>query len=216
MHKKRIISFFSLCGFLPGLLGSTNSWADIYKYQDPAGQILLTDRPQSGKYTLLKVFRFGYPTPPKKQEAVTPERLNLVSATPAPASAGRQRYSPIIDAVAKREKLDPALVHAVVRAESGYNPQAVSPAGAVGLMQLMPGTAKRYGVDDSRDPVANVGGGARYLRDLLEMFDNRLELALAAYNAGEQTVIDYGWTIPPYPETQTYVRRVLAYYREHR
>lgn len=216
MHKKRIISFFSLCGLLPGLLGSTNSWADIYKYQDSAGQILLTDRPQGGKYTLLKVFRFGYPPPPKKQESSVPERLNLVSATPAPAGAGRQRYSPIIDAVAKREKLDPALVHAVVRAESGYNPQAVSPAGAVGLMQLMPGTAKRYGVDDSRDPVANVGGGARYLRDLLAMFDNRLELALAAYNAGEQTVIDYGWTIPPYPETQTYVRRVLAYYREQR
>ncbi|MBA3493945.1 MAG: lytic transglycosylase domain-containing protein, partial [Gammaproteobacteria bacterium] len=88
-------------------------------------------------------------------------------------------------------------------------------AGAVGLMQLMPGTALRYGVSNRKDPIANLSGGSRYLRDLMGMFRNNLVLALAAYNAGENAVIRYGRKIPPYPETQTYVRRVLQYYKQY-
>ena len=102
-----------------------------------------------------------------------------------------------------------------MRAESAYDPHAVSKAGAVGLMQLMPGTARRYGVTDRRDPRENLTGGVRYLRDLLIQF-NDVVLALAAYNAGEFAVIEHGRRVPPYPETRAYVRKVLTFYREYR
>ena len=92
----------------------------------------------------------------------------------------------------------------------------MSRAGAMGLMQLMQRAAKRYGVSNRRDPRANVLGGTRYLKDLLDMFDNNLALALAAYNAGENAVIRNGHKIPPYEETQTYVRRVLKYYNDYK
>ena len=102
----------------------------------------------------------------------------------------------------------------MVRAESAYRSDAVSSKGAVGLMQLMPGTAERYGVTDRRDPAQNLRGGTEYLRDLLQMFDNDLQLALAAYNAGENAVIKYGNQIPPYNETQNYVRKVIRFYQK--
>ncbi len=110
--------------------------------------------------------------------------------------------------------LDRNLIHAVVRVESAYDPYAVSRAGAVGLMQLMPATAKRYGVRDSRNPHQNVRAGVLHLRNLLLQF-NDVVLALAAYNAGENAVIQYGYKVPPYPETQNYVRKVLAFYRKY-
>ncbi len=109
-----------------------------------------------------------------------------------------------------------SLVHAVVTAESAYDPHALSSAGALGLMQLMPATAKRFGVSDRKNPRANVYAGTRYLKQLLGMFDNDVRLALAAYNAGENAVIKYDNQIPPYPETQNYVRKVLKYYRQYR
>ncbi len=95
-----------------------------------------------------------------------------------------------------------------------YDHNAVSRAGAVGLMQLMPATARRYGVADRRDPSANIIGGTRYLRDLLEDFDRNLQLALAGYNAGENAVKKYGYQIPPFPETRDYVRKVLKLYSQ--
>jgi soluble lytic murein transglycosylase-like protein len=110
--------------------------------------------------------------------------------------------------------VDVALVHAVISAESGYNPVAVSRAGARGLMQLMPETAKRYGVNNIHDPVENVTGGVRYLRDLLMMFNGNMELAIAAYNAGENAVIRAGNRIPPYAETVQYVPKVIGFYRK--
>jgi hypothetical protein len=112
-------------------------------------------------------------------------------------------------------RLEPALMHAVISAESSYNPWAVSPKGAMGLMQLMPGTAERFGVSNPYDPVANMHGGARYLRWLLDRF-NDPRLAVAAYNAGEGAVQKYGNQIPPYQETQTYVVRVLDFYQRYR
>jgi soluble lytic murein transglycosylase-like protein len=117
-----------------------------------------------------------------------------------------------IDATARRHGLDPLLVRALIRAESNFDPRAVSPKGAVGLMQLMPLTAQRYGVENRFDPVQNVEGGVRYLRDLIAMFEGDLTLALAAYNAGEGAVLKYGRRVPPYPESQQYVVRVRAFY----
>jgi len=107
--------------------------------------------------------------------------------------------------------LDPALVHAVIKAESAYRPEAVSPKGAVGLMQVMPATGRRFGVSDLEQPESNLKAGTTYLRHLLDRFDNVL-LALAAYNAGEGAVRRFGNAIPPYPETRGYVQEVLRSY----
>jgi soluble lytic murein transglycosylase-like protein len=129
--------------------------------------------------------------------------------------ANRKRYSPTIDRLSKKHRLDPALVHAVISVESGYNPQAVSPKGAMGLMQLMPATAERFGVKDPYDPTANIDGGVRYLRWLMKHFKDP-RLAVAAYNAGENAVKRYKNTVPPYPETQHYVVKVLNLYMRYR
>ncbi len=172
---------------------SNQARADVYKFVDKNGVIHLTDKPLGPGYKLV---------------------LRTKKKRKSSGKSNRLRYSSIIDEMARRARMDRALVHAVVSAESAYNPKAVSSAGAVGLMQLMPGTAKRYGVRDRRDPAQNVWGGVRYLRDLLVQFQD-LSLALAAYNAGENAVIKYGRKIPPYPETQQYVRRVLQYYRRN-
>ena len=126
--------------------------------------------------------------------------------------AHRKQFAPMVSTVARENGLDPALLHAVITVESGYNPNAHSPKGAAGLMQLMPDTARRYQVADIWDPRQNVNGGARYLRDLLKMFNNNMGLALAAYNAGENAVIQHGNRIPPYPETRSYVPRVMQHY----
>ena len=120
-----------------------------------------------------------------------------------------------IEQAAGEAGIDAALVHAVITAESGYNPTAVSRAGAQGLMQLMPGTAKRYSVKNAFDPQQNIRGGTLYLRDLLKMFDNDIELAVAAYNAGENAVIRHGRKIPPYRETQAYVPKVMSLYNRY-
>jgi soluble lytic murein transglycosylase-like protein len=109
--------------------------------------------------------------------------------------------------------VDAKLLHAVITVESGYNQTAVSPKGATGLMQLMPATARRYGKFNLLDANENIRAGASYLRDLLAMFDNNIELALAAYNAGENAVIRHGRRLPPYAETQRYVPLVVAHYR---
>jgi soluble lytic murein transglycosylase-like protein len=119
----------------------------------------------------------------------------------------------LIDAIALSEGVDPALVHAVISQESAYHPTAVSRAGAAGLMQLMPATAARFGLtpEERFDPERNVRAGIRYLRWLLARFDGDLELALAGYNAGEGAVLKYGRQIPPFEETQDYVRRVARH-----
>ena len=134
------------------------------------------------------------------------------AASPAPLSR-RNPYDGIIRRAAARNRIDPELVSAVVRQESGFRADAVSEVGAVGLMQLMPSTAKDLGVTDSRDATQNVEAGTRLLRQLLDRYGGRVELALAAYNAGPAAVDRYGG-VPPYPETQSYVRAILAQYRE--
>jgi len=178
--------------------------AEVYKYRDARGHIHLTDKPMRG---MQLVKRYSIST----GRIVSP--VNPAS-TLAEMNRRRERLAPMIERAAAENALQPALIHAVVRAESAYRADAVSSKGAVGLMQLMPGTAERYGVLDRYDPAQNLRGGSTYLRDLLEMFDNDLELALAAYNAGENAVIRYGNKIPPYRETQGYVRKVIDFYND--
>ena len=125
------------------------------------------------------------------------------------SAVGVTAYRPLIEATARRYGLDPALLLGVVESESGFNPQALSSAGAKGLMQLMDGTARGLGVTDPYSPEQSVDGGARLLRDLLSRYDGSTSLALAAYNAGPGAVDKHGG-IPPYSETRTYVARVLA------
>lgn len=122
-------------------------------------------------------------------------------------------HGDILRKAAEASAVDPALLHAIVAVESGYDPQAVSPKGAAGLMQLMPETARRYGARENRNPAQNAFAGSAYLKDLLIRFDHDLALALAAYNAGEHAVLKYGRKIPPYRETRAYVPRVLEAYR---
>ncbi len=176
--------------------------AEIYKYRGPDGSLHFTDRPMGGSYKLL--WRSGKSSKRKGNYSLARMREN------------KSRLTPLIEKVAKELRLHPGLLHAMVRVESAYNPQAVSKKGAQGLMQLMPATANRYGVADSYDPKQNLEGGARYLRDLLVEFEYDIRLALAAYNAGENAVKRYGNSIPPFPETINYVDKVLGEYERNR
>lgn len=123
-----------------------------------------------------------------------------------------RKLEPLIEDHARAQSLDPKLVKAVIQVESGYNASALSNKGAIGLMQLMPGTARLLDVLDPYDPIQNLRGGVTYLRNLLDRFSGQVEFALAAYNAGPGAVQKHGG-IPPYPETREYVRRVLSLYR---
>jgi soluble lytic murein transglycosylase-like protein len=215
------------------VLSMTVAQADIYKYVDEKGNTYFTDSPVTGA-------RFRLVWKRESERLVVENRKRLASVdrainrllgrtpgqgTVPPAArevqgsaadqsvaVRRARFERLIDAYARVYGLSPQLLHAVIRTESAYNHEAVSRAGAEGLMQLMPGTAARYGVKDSFNPVENVRGGAAYLRDLLDMFGQDLKLALAGYNAGENAVIRNGNQIPPYAETQNYVRQVLQYF----
>jgi soluble lytic murein transglycosylase-like protein len=113
----------------------------------------------------------------------------------------------LIDSIAEKNSVEPPLVHSVIRAESNYNPGAVSPKGALGMMQLIPATASRFGVTDAFDPAQNIEGGVKYLKFLLDLYHQDYTKTIAAYNAGEGAVARYGG-VPPYQETRTYVTRV--------
>ena len=191
--------------FISGLLAMPVS-ADIYKYRDAEGRIYFSDEPMRGNYRLLQRFGMNGQVKPRAQS-----RVNY-----AAVEVNKERFTPLIETVAKETLIRPELLHAIIRAESAYDPNAVSRKGAVGLMQLMPGTAQRYGVTDRRNPQQNLRGGATYFRDLLIQFDFELKLAIAAYNAGENAVIRHGNKIPDYQETQNYVTKVLKFYRQNR
>lgn len=180
--------------------------ADIFRYVGEDGTVHFTNVPHDSRYKL-------YLTTEKKPDAVTAafnDRHRHYS------KVDRKKYHVHVIEAARAYQLEPALIHAVISAESGYNALARSPKGAKGLMQLMPDTARRYGVDNPLDPKQNIHGGAAYLRDLLTLFGNDLNLALAAYNAGEGAVMEYGHRIPPYRETVQYVPKVLSYYKQYK
>jgi soluble lytic murein transglycosylase-like protein len=143
-------------------------------------------------------------------------RLAQPPRVPAPALAEKP-FAREIDAAARSAKLDPALLHAVIHVESRHQAAALSPKGAMGLMQVMPETGARFGVPRPDQSVAaNLKAGSLYLRSLMQQFDGRLDLVLAAYNAGENAVLRYAMTIPPYAETRRYVPAVMAKYDEWR
>jgi soluble lytic murein transglycosylase-like protein len=127
-------------------------------------------------------------------------------------STGNARIDGLIRFHANQNGVDPYLIYCLMSQESRFTSGAVSPKGAMGLMQLMPGTAARYGVTNPYDVAQNIAGGTRYLKDLLKMFNGRVDLALAGYNAGEGAVMKYGNTIPPYNETQNYVKLIIKRY----
>lgn len=164
--------------------------ADIYRYVDASGRVHFTDTPTHGRYDMYM-----------KEEA--------------PVKASNRSYLDIIRRHATSYQLEEALVKAVIKVESDYQPRIVSRKGAQGLMQLIPQTAKDLKVSNPFDPYENIRGGSEYLRMMLDLFNNDVELALAAYNSGPSTVKRYGG-IPPYDETQKYVKKVkryLDYYR---
>ena len=131
----------------------------------------------------------------------------------ASAADLRKLYHPIVQKVAGKYRLDPELVHIVIRAESNYDAFAISSAGAMGLMQLMPATALQYGVGNVFDPAQNIEGGVRYLRDLVRLYNGQTKLVLAAYNAGQEAVRRYKG-IPPYPETRSYIAGIMRTYKK--
>lgn len=180
---------------LAGFLAINTASADIYKYVAPDGGVYYTDEPAHSQFKLIIRSR-----PKNYSKAYKRYKQN------------KKKYAPIIKVIAQKHNFDEHLIHAIIRAESAYDPLALSSAGAVGMMQLMPATAKRYGVIDRRDPTQNIDAGVRYMKDLLGMFNSDLKLAVAAYNAGENAVFKYKKTIPPYPETRKYVQRVLSFY----
>jgi hypothetical protein len=197
------ISLFAAVLALSAGLAPADARADIYSFTDERGVVHFTNIPSLDKrYRLIR--RESGSVVPRSGQAWMPSEADI------------RRFSSIIDVAAKSHGIEPALVQAVITAESGFNPNALSRKGASGLMQLMPDTARRYGVQNIFDPADNIQGGVRYLRDLLAMFNGDLRLAVAGYNAGENAVIRAGHNIPPYAETQNYVPKVIDYYHKFR
>jgi hypothetical protein len=159
--------------------------------------------------------------PPEQRNIVLrPDPLPELAVPHPPASPlepieGEDRYDSMIIRVAKRHQVDPALVKAVIRAESAYDHKAVSHRGAIGLMQLMPKTAQALGVEDSFNPELNIDGGVKYLRQLMDQFDGDVRLALAAYNAGSKKVRKYRG-VPPFKQTRFYLQKVFRFYRSYK
>jgi len=193
MSHKCLFSFFILSTSL--FFAFSDCHGDIYKYVDAEGVIHITNVPTDSNVPYILVM---------KEKRVVIELKGPITD-----------YEDLIVNASERYRVDPALVKAVIKAESNFNHRAVSPVGARGLMQLMPATAAKLQVADSFHPENNIDGGVRYLRYLMNLFNGNLPLVLAAYNAGENTVLRYNNRIPPYQETRTYVRRVLDYFDKY-
>jgi hypothetical protein len=178
---------------LVGLVGGASARGPLYRFIDDDGVIHFSNAPPDDRYAPI---------------SLAPKGLNLSQRLELPQES---RFDPIILSAALAQGVEPALVKAVIAAESNFDPHAVSRKGAQGLMQLMPQTSRALGVEDAFAPVQNVGGGTRYLRAMLDRYGD-VSRALAAYNAGPKAVDRYRG-IPPYRETRAYVARVLTYYR---
>ncbi|MBF0187102.1 MAG: lytic transglycosylase domain-containing protein [Magnetococcales bacterium] len=191
--------------------------ADIYSYVDKSGTVHLTNSPKKADRRYRRIIK---EQKPKQTASLT---KNAGNTTKSGLNRGRvsrvytgKELNRAIKVVSMRYGLDESLVKAIIHVESRFNPNARSPAGAVGLMQLMPSTARMYGVYNLTDPIANIHAGSRHFRMLLNRFKGDVRLSLAAYNAGEYAVKKYGNKVPPYPETRNYVVKVLKAYQKYR
>ncbi|MXR36021.1 lytic transglycosylase domain-containing protein [Craterilacuibacter sinensis] len=224
---------FILCSLIAASFTlASAAHADLYGYVDSAGQVHLAPKKLDERYQLFQksppaelavrkydaladATRPGLGTTLSRDiaKAARTPLTGLPSAEPRLIKASVSApYNKMINKVAREMKLDAQLLHSIVSVESGYDALAVSPKGAIGLMQVIPETGERFGVADLTNPDANVRAGARYLKFLLGLFNHDMPLVIAAYNAGEGAVQKYKNTIPPYPETRNYVSRVLATY----
>ncbi|KAB0504616.1 lytic transglycosylase domain-containing protein [Pseudomonas moorei] len=185
-------------GMLGCLLLAGVAQADVFVSTDAKGNFVLSNVHRPGRHY---------------ERVIHEPAVAVVSLDQQPQMIAAQPYAELVSAAATANELPAALLHAVIKTESAYNPSAVSAKGAGGLMQLMPDTAREMGVTDVYDPKANIQGGARYLKRLMTLFDNDIALAVAAYNAGPQAVLSRGGVIPPFAETQRYVPSVLRQYR---
>ena len=184
--------FFSMFIVLFLLITANFAHADIFKYVDEEGVLHLTNVPSNpkAKYTLVM----------REKRILLHYDIDV------------NKFDEYISNSSNKHNIDPALIRAVIKAESNFNHRAVSPVGAQGLMQLMPATASQLQVDDAFHPEQNIEGGVRYLSYLLKHYRGNITLALAAYNAGEGAVAKYHNQVPPYRETKNYVKRVLSFY----
>lgn len=197
MPEKIVRLFYAAMATLVvlGFLKTTGrAEAEIYFFIDENGHYHYSNVPTSDRYI--------------------PSELNFINdRRPVAMGKTNDAYDPIIREAADRHGVDFALVKAVIKAESDFNPNAVSRAGAQGLMQIMPANFRSFGIADPFNPMENIRGGTGYLKHLIQRYDHDLQLALAAYNAGPDTVDRYGG-LPPFRETRGYVRRVLSYYEQ--
>ena len=240
MKSTRLVEILLLIGSLS--LAWDSATADVYKFVGRNGQVVYTDSPRHRGYKLViktperavkpvtislgagRKLGNGFeseerpsamPVRGLSSPGYVPLMLSGQSQKGRSLDMRRMQYANVIERAAYKHGLDPALLHAVIQAESSYNPGAVSNKGAMGMMQLMPGTAARYGVRNPYDPEDNIFGGARYLKDLMGMFRSDVRLAVAAYNAGEHNVMKYGYQVPPFAETRGYVSKVLGFYNNY-
>ena len=224
MLKSSIIVFLSIIS----AVCSHSAYADIYEYIDEAGITHYSDVPNNdGNNHYVLILKSETPVKPEapiSESPVTEATADKPNTTASPHNATTDNLTlsttltppqllAQIEQSAHNNQIESELIHAVMHVESAYKVHAQSHKGAQGLMQLMPVTASRLGVKNSYDPAQNIEGGAKYLRELLTLFNNDVTLAVAAYNAGENAVIRYGNRIPPYKETQAYVPKVLNVYR---
>ena len=187
------------------LILPTQGRATIFACVDADGKLLISNRQEDARYRRFDAL-YGAPTP--QSRFVADQGLEQKKSSPW------QRFSVIIETIAREVGVSPHLLHAVIEVESAYDPEAISSKGAQGLMQLIPATAARFDAGNLNDPASNIRAGARYLKVLMDRFHNDLPLTLAAYNAGEGAVQRYHNTMPPFPETEAYVKRVMALFEQ--
>ncbi len=201
-RKLLTVKLFAVVVAFLAVIRAVPAQADIYAWRDEHGRLVVSEHPAPAGISV-------------RTFAVRGNEAFRTTRADGPRSTLETRLHATVADHAARHALNPDLIRAVIRAESAWNPRAVSPKGAMGLMQLMPATAAAYGVVDPFDPAENIRAGVAYLRRLLDRFDGKTELALAAYNAGPEAVEKYGRTIPPYRETRSYVRKIVSVTEVH-